>query len=174
MRATLSNPRVAWLIAALLAVPGAASFWPHEPVYATTADRDDQFLIITVPVGAAAAGINDPMDGVFILDFLTGKLNGAVLNRQTGKYAARYQRDLARDFQVDPNAKPHYAIATGYSQMPNQGGVPMASGVLHIAELSSGRVVAYAFPWVEAPRPAPMMSDLIVLDGFQWRPPQKK
>src|SRR5262245_18128201 len=119
MHGTLSNPRMAWLIAALLAIPGAASFWPHEPVYASTADRDQQFLIITVPVGAAAAGINDPIEGVFILDFLTGRLQGAVLNRQTGKYASRYQRELSRDFGVDPAAQPHYAVASGYSQLPN-------------------------------------------------------
>ena len=173
MRAALSNARVAWLVAVLLAAVGVACFWPHEPAYSSTADRDDQFLIITGPVGAAAAGINDPIEGVFILDFLTGQLNGAVLNRQTGKYAPRYQRNLARDFGVDPAARPHYAVASGYSQLPNQGGVPMASGVLHIAELSSGRVIAYAFPWVEAPR-GPVMSDMMMLDGFQWRPPQQK
>src|SRR5262249_11592982 len=116
----------------------------------------------------------DPIEGIFILDFLTGQLKGAVLNRQTGTFASLYARDLAKDFLVDPAATPHYAMASGYAQMTNQGGVAMASGVLYVGELSSGRLAAYAFPWVEAPRPAPILHSLVPLDSFQWRPPQKK
>jgi hypothetical protein len=136
MRASISDSRVVWLVGGLLAGLGVAYFWPHEPAYATTADRDANFAMITIPVGTSAAGINDPMDGVFILDFLTGQLKGAVLNRQRGTFASLYYRDLAKDFDVDPQGTPHYALASGYAQVAGQRGKTFASGVLYVAELS--------------------------------------
>ncbi|MSR56306.1 MAG: hypothetical protein EXS05_01360 [Planctomycetaceae bacterium] len=174
MRHSLSDIRVSWLVAGLVAGLGIAYFWPHEPAYATNADRDSSFAMVTVSVGTSAAGINDPMEGVFILDFLTGQLKGAVLNRQTGKFASLYYRELAIDFDVDPEAEPHYAMVTGFSQLASRQGSTYASGVVYIGELSSGKVLAYAFPWKEAPRPAPQKYQLQIVDGFQWRVAKEK
>ena len=171
MRNTESN-RVAWLACGLIAGLAIAYFCPHEATYATTADRDDQFMMVTCPVGNAAAGIIDPMDGVFILDFLTGQLKGAVLNRQKQAFAAFYIRDLAKDFNVAPDAAPHYCVVSGYSQMNAQQGPALASGVLFVGELTSGKVAAYAFPWVE-PGFGQVMP-LIMLDTFSWRQPTPK
>lgn len=175
MRVPSADHRVIWLLAGLALGLGVAYFWPHESAYATTADRDSKFVMITVPVGTSAAGITDPMDGIFVLDFLTGQLKGAVLNRQNGKFTSFYLRDLAKDFNVDPtNDDPHYAIASGYSQLASQRGLTFASGVLYVGELSSGRIAAYAFPWKEAPRPAPQVIPLTPIDNFPWREPTQK
>lgn len=168
------NTRVAWLAAGVVGGLAVAYFWPHEPAFATNADRDGQFAMVTVPVGTSAAGISDPMDGVFVLDFLTGQLKGAVLNRQNGKFTSFYLRDLAKDFNVDPEKEPHYAMVTGYAQLAGRGGATFASGVVYIGELSSGRIHAYAFPWKEAPRPAPVVIPLALIDGFPWREPTKQ
>lgn len=172
MRSTMQSNRVAWLAGGLIAGLAIAYLCPHEPAYATTADRDSQFMMVTCPVGNAAAGITDPMDGVFILDFLTGQLKGAVLNRQKQVFAAYYMRDLAKDFGVAGDEDPHYAIVTGYSQMNAQGGPPFASGVLFIGELTSGKVIAYAFPWAE-PGFGQVMP-LTPLDAFPWKQPAPK
>lgn len=174
MRHSLSESRVAWLLAGLVAGLGIAYFWPHEPAFATTGDRDASFAMVTIEVGQSAAGINDPMDGVFILDFLTGKLQGAVLNRQNGVFAQLYFRDVAKDFNVDPESEPHYAMVSGISQLPARKGNIYASGVLYIGELSSGKVLAYAFPWVEAPRKTPQLTPLQIVDGFPWREAKDK
>lgn len=174
MRASVSENRSTWLVLGLMAGICVAYFWPHEPAYATNADRDSQFLMVTVPVGTSAAGISDPMDGVFILDFLTGQLKGAVLNRQSGKFTNLYFRDLAKDFNVDPQADPHYAMVTGYAQLAGQRGLTFASGIVYVGELSSGQLAAYAFPWKEAPRPAPQVIPLVPIDVFQWREPTQK
>ncbi|MGE5192415.1 MAG: hypothetical protein ACM3U2_07915, partial [Deltaproteobacteria bacterium] len=101
MRNVMAANRVAWLACGLVAGLAIAYFWPHEPAYATTADRDTQFSMVTCQVGVNAAGIQDAMDAVFILDFLTGQLKGAAINRQVGKFASFYFRDLAKDFDVD-------------------------------------------------------------------------
>jgi hypothetical protein len=171
MRTVMASNRVAWLAGGMIAGLAIAWLWPHEPTYATTADRDTQFSMVTIPVGTSAAGINDPLDGVFILDFLTGQLKGAVLNRQTGHFMSFYERDLAKDFGVDGNADPHYCMVTGYAQMANQGGVSMASGVIYVGELTSGKVAAYGFPFKEQ---GLGRVPLIGFDVFQWKAPSPK
>jgi hypothetical protein len=172
MRSTMDSNRVAWLAGGLIAGLAIAYVCPHEPAYATTADRDTQFMMVTCPVGNAAAGITDPMDGVFILDFLTGQLKGAVLNRQTRAFSAFYVRDLAKDFQVAGDEDPHYCIVSGYSQMNAQQGPTFASGVLFVGELTSGKVHAYAFPWLEPGFGEPM--PLVPLAAFPWKQPAPK
>jgi len=164
--------RVAWLAGGLILGLAIAYFCPHEPTYANTADRDTQFSMVTIPVGVSAAGINDPMDAVFILDFLTGQLKGAALNRQIGRFASFYFRDLSKDFEVDGDADPHYCMVSGYSQMPNQNNVSMASGMLFVGELTSGKVAGYSFPWKETGTPGPI--PLQPMDVFQWKQPSPK
>ncbi|HEY3964311.1 MAG TPA: hypothetical protein VGM05_07115 [Planctomycetaceae bacterium] len=172
MRSTMTSSRAAWVAGGLIAGLAIAYFCPHEPTYATTADRDSQFMMVTVPVGNKAVGIDDPIDGVFILDFLTGQLKGAVMNRQAGRFTSFYMRDLANDFNVKGDEDPHYCIVTGYSQMPAAQGTTFASGVLFVGELTSGKVAAYGFPWNEAGMGA--VVPLVLLDAFPFKQPVKK
>jgi hypothetical protein len=151
---------------------GIAYFWPHEPAYATTADRDSGFVMVTIPVGTNVAGITDAIDGVFILDFATSRLRGAVLNRQTGKFANFYEHELAPDFKLEGNRTGRYTIATGYAPLAGQGGIAWAAGIIYVAELNSGKCVAYAFPWTEVPRVAGPIQ-LIKKDEFEWREPNR-
>jgi anion-transporting ArsA/GET3 family ATPase len=75
---------------------------------------------------------------------------------------------------VDPQAAPHYALASGYAQVSGQLGKTFASGVLYVAELSSGVLAAYSFPWNEAPRAAPITYEMHLLHHFPWRKAEKK
>jgi hypothetical protein len=167
----MTTQRAAWVAAGLVAGLAVAYLCPHVPTYATNADRDSQFMMITVPVGNKAVGIDDPVDGVFILDFVTGQLKGAVMNRQLMKFTSFYMRDLAADFGVK-DEDPHYCIVSGYSQMPALQGATFASGVLFVGEMNSGKVAAYGFPWNEAGAGQPMQ--LILIDSFPFKQPAKK
>jgi len=172
MQRVLTGNRVAWLAGGLALGLAVSYFVPHEPAYANTVDRDTQFAMITIPIGVSAAGINDPMDAVFILDFLTGQLKGAALNRQIGKFRSFYFRDLSKDFEVDGDTDPHYCLSSGYAQVPNQAGVAMASGMLYIGELSSGMVIGYSFPWQETGTNG--VVPLIPMDSFPFKKPAPK
>jgi hypothetical protein len=168
----MTSSRAAWVAGGLIAGLAIAYLCPHEPTYATTADRDSQFMMVTVPVGNKAVGLDDPIDGVFILDFLTGQLKGAVMNRQQMRFTSFYQRNLAADFDVKGDEDPHYCIVSGYSQMPSGNGVTFASGVLFIGELTSGKVAAYSFPWNEGGSGGVLQ--LTLLDAFPFKQPVKK
>jgi hypothetical protein len=170
MRHKLKASQLPGLAAGILAGLALAYFWPYEPAYATTGDRAAHFSMVTVPVTDAANGIIDPLDGVFVLDLATGQLKGAVINRQIGKYASFYFRDLAKDFEVKPNQVPEFCMVTGYAQLPNPGVAKMASGVIHIGEHNSGKVAGYCFPWREQGGGGPV--PLIQFDLFQWKQPE--
>ena len=171
MRHTITMNQIPGLAAGIVVGLAIAYIWPHEPVYATTGDRAPHFSMVTVPVSDAALGVVDPIDGVFVLDLVAGQLKGAVLNRQTGRYASFYFRDLAKDFNVDPNLIPEYCMVTGFGQIPNQAGRQMASGVIYIGELNTSKVAAYSFPWAE--KGAPGAVQLIPTDVFPWKQPGK-
>jgi hypothetical protein len=167
MRRTIRANQVPGLIAGIFVGLAIAWLWPQEPAYATTGDRAQHFSIVTVPVSDAANGILNPLDGVFVLDLLTGNLRGGVINRQTGKFASFNFRELAKDFDVNANQAPEFCMVSGYAQIPNQAGKAMSSGMIYIGEFNSGKVVGYTFPWAEKGMGGPVQ--MIPMDVFQWR-----
>ena len=86
-----TNNRMVWLVVGVLAGLCISYFWPHEPVSAATSDRDTNFGLITVPVrDVTIAGVRDTMEGVFVIDYLTGRLQGAVINPRIGKLCINF------------------------------------------------------------------------------------
>jgi hypothetical protein len=149
---------------------GLAASWfsPQEPMHAGTADRDDKFAMLTVPVkDVTFGGVRDHLEGIFVLDFLTGQMKGAVLGK-TGTFSHFYFRNIAADFQVDPSATPHYAFVQGNAQLPSQGRFTMATGVLYVGELTSGKVAAYGFVFNDVNRPVGPIA-IAPLDTFPFR-----
>jgi len=142
MMAAGSDHRWYWMGIGLAAGLAAAFVWPHEHAAATVADRNDKFAVVTAEVD-----FTQTVEGVFVLDFLTGQLRGAVPNPTGGGFAALYGRNVAADFQVDPSAPATYAIVSARlnPQRSARGAAPAAS-LLYVAELNSGKVIAYSFP----------------------------
>ena len=156
-----------WLATGLLAGLCISYFWPSQQVKATTSDRDDKFAMVTMPVTIAAVP-GAELEGVFVLDFLTGQLRGAVLNQKTGTFTHHYMHNVAADFQAGTEAR--YAFVSGIANLPNRGRLTMGTGVLYIAELTSGKVLAYGLSYADTNRPVPPQP-LLPLDGFQFRQP---
>jgi hypothetical protein len=154
-----TDRRIVWLLVGVLAGLGLASFWPAEPVQAMATDRSDRFAITTVDVGPGMP------DAVFVLDFLTGRLTGALMNSQSGVFTNFYFRNVATDFIVDPNAKAKYAMIPGVGILNAGQGVQSATGVLYIGELTSGKLVAYRFPYRNQPEP---IADVFPLQPFAF------
>ena len=167
-----AESRWIWLTLGLMVGLMIAWAWPHEPAYADNSDRDQDFVIFTVPVGNQAAGFVDPIDAVFIIDVLTGQMRGAVLNRQGAQFASFYLLDLTKAFGVSPNAKPKFAVATGDGQLNNQGGVNLASGVIYIAERTTGKCLAFTFPWQDGPAKANVPYPMRPIHFFNWCQPK--
>ena len=80
MQPNSNERRLVWMGMGLMAGLCLAYIWPHEMAHAVATDRDDRFAMCTVDVGFGNA------DAVFVLDFLTGRLQGAMLNQQTASF----------------------------------------------------------------------------------------
>jgi len=154
--------RAAYLAAGLVMGLCLAYLWPHEPALAGTSDRDERFAMTTCSVGLANS------EAVFVLDFLTARLTGAILNSRTGKFTNFYYRDLASDFDIDPAAEPHYAIVSGNVNLPNVGRTQLGQGAIYIGEMTSGKIICYAFPYKIQQQKIPPMQ-MIPMDVFPFR-----
>ncbi|MFQ5730687.1 MAG: hypothetical protein ACE5KM_01910 [Planctomycetaceae bacterium] len=161
MQKQIGNSRALWLGAGLIAGLCIAYFWPHEPVAAASNDRASKFGMMTTSMGL-------DVEGVFVLDYLTGRLTGAVMNTRTGKFGVVYTRVVAADFGVNPKTKPQYAFVGGVAALSGRGATP-ANSVIYVGELTSGKVIAYAMKYTiprgVVPRPQP----LIPRDFFPFR-----
>lgn len=126
---------------------GAASMFavvaiaPSRPAQAPVSMSNDKFSMVTVQ--SMETGNHEV---VFVLNHLTGVLAGGSLHEQTGKFTQLYLHNVAADFQ-STSKDPKYAIVTGPVNLQSPGGgVQIAYGVIYVAELSSGAVIAYTFP----------------------------
>jgi hypothetical protein len=168
MTRSISDSRGVWCVVGLVAGLGIATLWPHEPALASATDRTAQFSMATASVNPIT-----PLEGVFVLDFLTGTLRGAVLNEQSALFTQFYYRDLAKDFNVDPKKEPSYAMVTGVANINARPGFQASNGVIYIAELSSGLVRAYGFSYTVARAPMPPIP-MVPLDKFPFRQAEEK
>lgn len=165
--ATFTNDRrTVWLLVGLLGGMGLASFWPNEQVQAIATDSSDRFAMTTVDVSPGQP------EAVFVLDYLTGRLTGGLLNAQQGAFTNFYFRNIAADFLVDQNAKPRYTMVTGNGVIPSGRGATVAQGVLYIAELNSGKVAAYRFPYRISRQPIGEPFPLELFAFFPFRDPE--
>ena len=157
--------RTLWLIAGVAAGFVLSFVWPYEPTAADTAVAGDKFAMVTVPVGQAAVpGAN--YEAVFVLDKLTGKLSGAVINDQSGKFTHAYFRNVAADFRLAREGD--YIIVSGAASLPSRGRVQMANGIIYVGELTTGKVAAYGFNYASSNRPVGPL-ELFALDYFPFR-----
>lgn len=153
-------------IFALGAMVGAATLaiLPSNELKAVSANSNDKFSMATVSV---TTGFEDT-EAVFILDHLTGLMRGGIMNN-SGQFSYTYFYNVASDFQINPaTPEPRYSIVAGRASLRGAGGNQPANGVLYVAELTSGRVLAYGFP-VPRGRGSSSPIPMLRLDGFGFR-----
>lgn len=140
--AKLSRP--AWLAAGVLLGLAASALWPAASMHAVATDRQDNFAICTGPV-------DDNFEAVYLLDFLTGNLTASVLSPVSYKFNAMFTANVNVDLGVDTSKNPKYVMVTGLANLRKGGGgnVQPGASVLYVAELTSGKVAAYAIPWAK-------------------------
>jgi hypothetical protein len=82
-----------------------------------------------------------PIEGVWLLDYRSGKLLGTACDRMAGKIVGWAEVDLVQEFGVAPRQTVHFAMATG-TVAPGQ-------AALYITETTTGQLAVYTMQ----PRP---------------------
>ena len=97
----------------------------------------------------ATGPIDDGIEGLFVLDFITGELQCSVLNPRNGQLGGMYKHNVVTDLGVaEGNKQPKYLMVTGIANFRVGGGnVRPAKSVVYVADGNTGRYAAYMLPW---------------------------
>ena len=162
-RAGAGNARLVWLAIGVLVGSLGSGLMPHAPLYASASYGTENFIIAT-------GDVDDGIEGIYILDLLTGDLKGMVLNTNTRVFTSFYQWNIMKDFEATKN--PKFLMVTGVADM-RRGAAKFRMGrsVVYIADVNSGTVAAYGVPWdsTRAAQGAPIQAQFIPLDKKQVR-----
>lgn len=165
----MANSRTTWMLLGLAAGVmvglNLAGWWPQVPVHAVATHGQDNFAIATGP-------LDENLEGIFVLDAVTGDLKAAAMNIQTRRFNTWYEYNVTRDFGPAGTKNPQYRIVTGITNIRQVVAMgQLGRTVVYVAEATSGQVVAYGVPWVTGRHssPAPLREPLIPLDRWQFR-----
>jgi hypothetical protein len=95
-------------------------------------DRYEDYVMCT---GACAVSPRSQTDGVWLLDYRSGKLLGTVIDRSQGKILGWAEMDLTSEFNVTPKSNVHFLMTTG--------NIAAGQAALYVAEVTSGKFGVY-------------------------------
>jgi hypothetical protein len=105
---------------------------------ASTHDRYEDYIMVT---GPASMTPTISMDGVWLLDYRSGKLLGTIIDRSTGKISGWAEVDLVSEFVLQPKQNVHFMMTTG--------NISVGQAALYVAETNTGKFGIYTM----GPRP---------------------
>lgn len=108
---------------------------------AMAAHGNDSFAIAT-------GVIDDEVEGLYTLDFLTGDLQCFVINPRTGNYGGWFRTNVSKDLSPEGSKKPSFLLVTGTIQVQGATGNQRPAGSLcYVVDANTGNAAAYSFPW---------------------------
>ncbi len=144
--------KTVWIVAAVSVLANVAliGFWIGRAPSA--ASPNDVPLILRADsasggksVSVATGRIDGDIEGLFVLDHLTGNLFCTMLSPRTGQQVGLFQTNVTLQLG-DRVGDPDFAMATGYIELGvagRTGNVRPAQCVCYVSEGNSGRVLAY-------------------------------
>ncbi len=119
--------------------------FPAELLQASASDSTSTMAIAT-------GHISDGVEGLFVLDFITGNLQCQVLNPRSGQAGGLYQHNVSLDLAVQQGKQPRYLMVTGVAEFRVAAGsnVKPAGCILYVADANTGQYAAYMLPWNKA------------------------
>ncbi len=164
MSSALVHRRGVWLLAGLVVGLAAGALLPHAPLHAVATDRQENFAIATGP-------LDESVEAIFMLDFLSGTLKAYAINTVTGKFTGYFERTILNDLGIDASKNPKYLVVTGGANLRRSGSIQPSASVCYVAELTSGKMAAYAIPWSRGQSNAtqPVRGTFLILDVVQFR-----
>lgn len=104
----------------------------HREAAASSNDRYQDYIMCT---GAVAITARSPTDGVWMLDYKSGKLLATVIDRTQGKILGWAEADLVAEFNIPPKQDVHFMMITGT--------ITVGQAALYVAEVTTGKFGIY-------------------------------
>jgi hypothetical protein len=122
-----------WLFTGLaLGAAGTALYVLPGREARAASDRFEDYVICT---GAVYTAPRAPTDGVWLLDYRSGKLLGTVIDRVQGKIVGFAEVDLVTEFGIPPRQAVHFLMTTG--------NISAGQAALYVAETTTGKFGVY-------------------------------
>jgi hypothetical protein len=131
--------RVLWLALGLIfGVLITGMFFASSRPAEAANDRFEDYILCTGPVAVQPRA---QTDGVWLLDYRSGKLLGTVIDRTLGKIISWAEVDLVSEFGIQPKQNVHFLMTTGT--------ITLGQAAVYVAETTTGRMGVYTM----GPRP---------------------
>jgi len=127
-KSQISTLSIGVLLGALISMGVTGSVRP----VAAGNDRHDNYILCT---GAAGSNPRSPFDGVWLLDYKSGKLLATMVDRTVGKTVGFAETDLVNEFGLTPNQNVHFLMTTG--------AISSGQAALYLAETTTGKFAVY-------------------------------
>src|SRR5208283_4358592 len=85
--------------------------------------------------GPVAIQPKSQTDGVWLLDYRSGKLLATVIDRNLGKIISWAEVDLVNEFGIQPKQNVHFLMTTGT--------ITQGQAAVYLAETTTGRIGVY-------------------------------
>jgi hypothetical protein len=132
--------------------------------YASATHGADNFAIAT-------GLVDDNIEALYFLDYLTGDLRAAVISRRNGIFTGFFQHNVMGDF-AGITESPRFLMVTGLADLPRGAGPSqLGQSLIYIAEATSGQVFAYALPYSSTLNAAgrPQVGGFLKVGGGSFR-----
>ena len=114
--------------------------WEAKPAFATATHGSNNFAIAT-------GLVDDGVEALYFLDFLTGDLRAAVVSRRNAEFTGFFEYNVLGDFTAIAG-QPRFLMVTGLAELPRgRGAAQLGRSLIYVAEATSGQVFAYALPY---------------------------
>jgi hypothetical protein len=159
---SVQNNRGVWLVVGILIGLFVGAMAPNAPLHASATHGEDSFAIAT-------GAVDVDVEGIFFLDMITGELTGYVINPNTGKFTTAYKHNVLKD--MGELSKPKFLMVTGVARLRQGVGGRIGQSVIYVAEMNSGKFLAYGIPWnpARAATNLPTGLPFVLLDGGVFR-----
>lgn len=125
--------RFLWLgLGLFLGFVGAAIYLTPARSALAANDRFEDYVVCTGPVAIQPGA---PTDGVWLLDYRSGKLLASVIDRGLGKITSWAEVDLVNEFAIQPKQNVHFLMTTGT--------ITQGQAALYLAETTTGKLGIY-------------------------------
>jgi hypothetical protein len=126
--------RLLWLVVGIgIGILAAVIYLGQtRPVFAANTDRFEDYIMCT---GAVAVNPKAPTDGIWLLDYRSGKLLGTVIDRNQGRIVGWAEVDLTTEFGIPPRQNVHFLMTTG--------NITVGQAALYVAETTTGKFGVY-------------------------------
>jgi hypothetical protein len=115
--------------------------FPESILHASATHGGNTMAMATGPIDAG-------VEGLFVLDFITGELQCSVLNPRTLQLGGLYKHNVVTDLGVEIGKQPRYLLVTGAANVRSQGGnIRPAQSIVYVADTNTGNYAAYMLPW---------------------------